>query len=48
MEKRIFEDFIAEEKIDPEEIVKALAKQEEDRSNKDMEAGASLVKEGRL
>jgi hypothetical protein len=43
LEKRIFDDFIADEKIDPSEVMKALARQEEERSNRDLEEGSKLV-----
>lgn len=43
VEKRIFDEFIADEQIDPNDLMKALAKREEERSTKDMEAGAKLI-----
>jgi hypothetical protein len=43
LEKRIFDDFIADEKIDPSEVMKALARQEEEKSNRDLEEGSKLV-----
>ena len=43
VEKRIFDEFIRDEQIDPEDLMKSLARQEEERSNRDMEAGAKLI-----
>ena len=48
VEKRIFDEFITDEKIDPRDFMKALAKQEEQRSSRDMEAGAKLIEQGNL
>ncbi len=48
MEKRIFEEFIADEKIDPEDVMKALARQEQQRSEQDMEEGNRLVAQGKI
>ena len=48
VEKRIFDEFITDEKIDPRDFMKALAKHEEQRSSRDMEAGAKLIEQGNL
>lgn len=48
MEKRIFEEFIVDEKIDPADVMKALAKQEQQTSEQDMEEGNKLVAQGKI
>ena len=48
LEKRIFDEFIADEKIDPSDVMKALARQEEERSNRDLEEGSKLVAQGKI
>ena len=48
VEKKIFEDYITEEQIDPNEFMRALQKEEEDKASKDLAEGAKLTQQGIL
>lgn len=43
VEKRIFDDYIADEKIDPDQFVKALQRREEDGNMRDAMVGEKLA-----
>lgn len=46
VEKKIFEDYISEQQIDPNEFMRALQKEEEEKSSKDLAEGQKLEQQG--
>ena len=48
VEKRIFEEYITDEQIDPDLFMRALQREEEDKASKDMAEGARLTETGEL
>ena len=48
VEKRVFEDYITEEQIDPDRFMQALVSQEQEKAGQDMAEGERLMQQGKI
>ena len=48
VERRIFESYMKDSEIDPEDFMKALQKDYEDKASLDIMAGQTMVEKGKI